>query len=322
MIERSYYDSFGLVVDGCKQDEKCPVVLHINFWVNRPTDCDLDFGICLPTKSEAKRLGLYIPFAVDVDEVTDLWDTFISSEVAQVVYNTSLESRPKKDGKTIRIVLERPGVPSIVNLCKLPAPSCGLSAIQCFCGCVLQIEVPTVRAKGGDLDTYIGFRFRIPYKPAARRVDRIAAYQETIASPVVSHRLFASIEVNEHRGLPPDIRRQVARQRVVIQQASIAVVSRSKWPVNVVEGAFRVRPLESDVWESYQPKLKEGTIRRHLVPRRWLVYQWRKSRGDKTSFQFEWSRKGVNAPSLLFYLVLYFLLGILSELLIRWVFMD
>lgn len=321
MIERAYYHSFGLVVDGVKRGEECPVVLYLNFWINGPNDCDLDFGICLPARCGARLLKLYIPFEINADEVVDLWGTFMSNEVAQVVYNSDLESRVKKDGRTIRIVLERPGVPSVVDLCRLPVPSCGLEAIRCHRGSILQVEVPEARSKTRDADAYLGFRFRIPYKPVAKD-GGIRAYLEAISSPIVSRRWLASIEVNEHRGLPPDIRQQVTKQRAAIERASIAVVSRSGWPVTVGGDSCRIRPLESDVWEAYQPKLVEGRLRGRVVPRRWLVYQWRKARGDKMSFQFEWVRTGVNKSSLALFLFLFFFLNVLSEMLIRWLFQD
>lgn len=306
------YDSFaiGVLSDG---NVVAHVDLSINVWADIGHSSEIDLGIQIPCKEDISGLFIYVPFRINKSDVVDLSPAFRDNEFNQVLFN--------RDCETICC-----GSRTIVaddcdnSLLVFPfARDEGLTVDYLEGGSLLSLRYDASLLPRGTSSLY--FRMRMPFISLSNLLSGPADMREVITGPIVPFRTMNSIAVNQVRGLPSSVVRRLVDSKTDIGETHIAVIAPRQWVVNSFLTPYRVRPLENVAWEKYQPRLKYGSSILHSKGCDMFVYQWLIS-DCNTSLQLEFSRKRITALTLLFYLAILFLINLLSEVLIRLVFMN
>lgn len=311
MAQRKY-DSFaiGVLSDG---NVVAHVDLSINVWADIGHSSEIDLGIQIPCEHDISGLFIFVPFRINKSHVVDLSPAFRNNEFNQVLFNRDCETTCC--GSRTIVVDDCDN-----SLLVLPfALNEGLTFDYLEGGSLLSLHYDASVLPSGTSSLY--FRMRMPFVSLGDLLSGPADMREVITGPIVPFRAMNSIAINQVRGLPRSVVRRLVDSKTVIGETHIAVIAPRQWEVNSVLAPYRVRSLESAAWELYQPRLKGGDNFLHPNGRDMFVYQWLIS-DCNTSLQLEFSRKRITVLTLLFYLVILFLINLLSEVLIRLVFMN
>lgn len=311
MVQRKY-DSFaiGVLSDG---SISAHVDLSINVWADIRNVSEIDFAIQIPCKEEISGLFIFVPFKIDKNDVVDLSPAFRDNEFNQVLFNRDCETTCC-GGRTI--VVDDCGNSLLV----LPfALNDGLTVDYLKGGSLFSLHYDSSALLDEISSLY--FRIRMPFVLLDDLLSGPADMKEVITGPIIPFRTMNSIAVNQVRGLPSSVVRRLVDSKTDVGETHIAVIASRQWEVNSFLTPYRVRPLENVTWEKYQPRLKCGNPILRSKGRDMFVYQWLIS-DSSTSLQLEFSRKRITVLTLFFYLAILFIINLLSEVLIRLVFMN
>lgn len=306
MAQREY-DSFAIGVFNCG-NAAAHVDLSINVWADIGRSSEIDFGVQIPCKDEITGLFIFVPFRIDENDVVDLSPSFRDNDFNQVLFN--------RDCKTTccgsqTIVIDDCGNSLLV----LPfAWDEGLTVDYLEGGSLLSLSYDVLALSRKTSSLY--FRMRVPFTSLGDLLSGPADMREVITGPIVPFRTMISLPVNQVRGLPNSVVRRLVDSKTDVGETHIAVIASRQWEVNSVFTPYRVRLLEAVAWEQYQPRVRCSNAVLFPKGHDMFVYQWLIS-DCSTSLQLEFSRKRITVLTLLFYLVILFLINLLSEVLIR-----
>lgn len=309
MAQRKYDSfAFGALNDG---NAVVHIDLSINIWADVRHSSEIDFGIQIPHKDDISGFFIFVPFEIEKNNVVDLTSSFRDDGFVQVLFNRDCETKCRLDRT---IVTDDRGNSLLI----LPiSQNDGLVVDNLEGGSLLLFRYdPSVLPRDC---TSLYFRMRLPFVSLDGLLSGPADLREVITGPIVPFRTMSSIAVNQVRGLPNSVVRRLDESKTDIGATHIAVIAPRQWEVNSFLAPYRVRPLENIAWEKYQPRLKDDIAILRSRGCDMFVYQWLIS-DSNTSLQLEFSRKRITFFTLLFYLAVFFLLNLLSEVLIRLVF--
>ena len=295
-------DGWAVWVDG---DDTSTV--YINDWINPKGKNYVDLAIRIRGVKASKLLSVYVPFAVDREEIDDISLRFHDTKILQATFSAACIVDFKKNVHASEIAYNGKTV-DIVHISSLDYETTRLAD-----GTLLRVDLGKLQPYLDNDEVY--FIWRMPHKTLDEifkpRVDVgnvLDRLRDLITTPVVSEKYGYSIRINESRLLPEEITRIGAFHRQKLNKAVITISVDENYELNDA-GCYRIRRLEENLYREYLP----GDYQMEDA----IIYQWNQSRQDNFQGQFNFyysiTRESVSKGSMLLYMLLLLSIGVLGD---------
>ena len=295
-------DGWAVWVDG---DDTSTV--YINDWINPKGKNYVDLAIRIRGVKASKLLSVYVPFAVDREEIDDISLRFHDTKILQATFSAACIVDFKKNVHASEIAYNGKTV-DIVHISSLDYETTQLAD-----GTLLRVDLGKLQPYLDNDEVY--FIWRMPHKTLDEifkpRVDVgnvLDRLRDLITTPVVSEKYGYSIRINESRLLPEEITRIGAFHRQKLNKAVITISVDENYELNDA-GCYRIRRLEENLYREYLP----GDYQMEDA----IIYQWNQSRQDNFQGQFNFyysiTRESVSKGSMLLYMLLLLSIGVLGD---------
>lgn len=297
-------DGWAVWIDG---DDTSTV--YINDWLNPKGRSYVDVAIRIRGVRASRSLNIYVPFAVECEEIEDVSLLFNDTKILHAIFSSACIIDYKKNehtseiaynGKTVDVVHISTVDHQVKRLEEGTLISIGLEALQPFL----------------DNDEAY-FIWRMPHKSVdeifRQRVDMenlLTRLRDLIMTPVISEKYGYSIRINESRLLPESITKIGIFHRQKLKKAVITLSIGEDYEINDL-GCYRIHRLEEKLYGDYLPKdYGNDDV---------ITYHWHQSRNDNLMGQFNFyyniAKESISRGSMSLYMVLLMVLGIVGNLL-------
>ena len=295
-------DGWAIWIDG---DDTSTI--YLNDWLNPKGKSYVDMAIRIRKIKASKVMYVYVPFSISEAEIEDVSLLFNNTKILQATFSAACIVDFKKNGHTSEIAYNGKTV-DIVHISTLTYDTVSLSH-----GTLLRVDLENLQQYLDNDEAY--FIWRMPHKTLDEifkpRVDvgnALDRLKDLITTPVVSEKFGYSIRINESRLLPEEITRIGAFHRQKLKKAVVTISVDENYELND-SGCYRIRRLEENLYKDYLP----ADYRREDV----ITYQWNQSREQNFhghfNFYYSITKNSISKGSMLLYMILLFLLGILSD---------
>lgn len=303
--QRKYADDgWAVWVDG---DDTSTV--YLNDWLNPKGTSYVDIAIRIRGVKLSRALHVYVPFAVDRDEIEDVSLRFNDTKILQATFSAACIVDYRKNEHTSEIAYNGKTV-DIVHISTLDHQSERLAD-----GTLITIGLDELHQFLDNDEVY--FVWRMPhkslneiFKPRVNMGNVLGRLRDLITTPVVSEKYGYSIRINESRLLPEQITRIGAFHRQKLKKAVIKICIHEDYELNDA-GCYRIHRLEENLYEDYLP----ASYKCEDV----ISYQWNQSRENNLqghfNFYYSIAKNSVSRASMFFYIVLLLTIGIFGDLL-------
>ena len=295
-------DGWAVWVDG---DDTSTV--YINDWLNPKGKSYVDLAIRIRGVKISKSMHVYVPFVVSKDEIEDVSLLFHDTKILQATFSAACIVDYKKNAHTSEIAYNGKTV-DIVHISTLEYEMKLLSE-----GMLITVDLEKLRPFLDNDEAY--FVWRMPHKtldeifrPHVNVGNVLERLRDLLTTPVVSEKYGYSIRINESRLLPEEITRIGGFHRQKLKKAVITLSIDENYELND-SGCYRIRRLEENLYQAYLPAdyHKEDVI----------TYHWNQNRDDNFQGQFNFyysiTRDSVSKGSMLLYMILLLVVGIISD---------
>ena len=295
-------DGWAVWVDG---DDTSTV--YINDWLNPKGKSYVDLAIRIRGVKISKSMHVYVPFVVAKDEIEDVSLLFHDTKILQATFSAACIVDYKKNAHTSEIAYNGKTV-DIVHISTLEYEMKLLSE-----GMLITVDLEKLRPFLDNDEAY--FVWRMPHKtldeifrPHVNVGNVLERLRDLLTTPVVSEKYGYSIRINESRLLPEEITRIGGFHRQKLKKAVITLSIDENYELND-SGCYRIRRLEENLYHAYLPAdyHKEDVI----------TYHWNQNRDDNFQGQFNFyysiTRDSVSKGSMLLYMILLLVVGIISD---------
>lgn len=283
--------------------------VYITDWLNPKGMNFIDLAIRIRGVKESKSLNVYVPFFVTVDEIEDISLSFKDTRILQATFSTSCIIEYKKNEITSEIAYNGKTL-DIVHI-----SSCGFELIPLSEGTLIKIDLEKLRPSLDNDEVY--FIWRMPHKslneifmPRSDVKSLLGRLRDLITSPVVNEKYGYSIRINESRLLPTEITKIGAFHRQKLKKAVVTISVNESYELNDVS-CYRVRRLEENLYKEFLPK--------NYKCENVISYQWNQNRDNNFkgcfNFYYNITKNSVSKLSMLVYLVLLTIIGVIGNLL-------
>jgi hypothetical protein len=295
-------DGWAIWIDG---DDTSTI--YLNDWLNPKGKSYVDMAIRIRKIKASKVMHVFVPFSVSDTEIEDVSLLFNNTKILQATFSAACIVDFKKNAHTSEIAYNGKTV-DIVHISTLTYDTVPLSH-----GTLLRVDLEKLQQYLDNDEAY--FIWRMPHKTLDEifkpRVDvgnALDRLKDLITTPVVSEKFGYSIRINESRLLPEEITRIGAFHRQKLKKAVVTISVDENYELND-SGCYRIRRLEENLYKDYLP----ADYRREDV----ITYQWNQSREQNFhghfNFYYSITKNSISKGSMLLYMILLFLLGILSD---------
>ena len=295
-------DGWAIWIDG---DDTSTI--YLNDWLNPKGKSYVDMAIRIRKIKASKVMYVYVPFSISEAEIEDVSLLFNNTKILQATFSAACIVDFKKNAHTSEIAYNGKTV-DIVHISTLTYDTVPLSH-----GTLLRVDLEKLQQYLDNDEAY--FIWRMPHKTLDEifkpRVDvgnALDRLKDLITTPVVSEKFGYSIRINESRLLPEEITRIGAFHRQKLKKAVVTISVDENYELND-SGCYRIRRLEENLYKDYLP----ADYRREDV----ITYQWNQSREQNFhghfNFYYSITKNSISKGSMLLYMILLFLLGILSD---------
>ena len=296
-------DGWAVWIDG---DDVSTV--YINDWLNPKGKSYVDLAVRIRGVKASKSLNVYVPFAVNNEEIEDVSLFFNDVEILQATFSASCVIEYKKNEYTSEIAYNGKTV-DVVHVSSL-----GYEITMLSEGSLIKINLEKLRPFLDNDEAY--FIWRMPHKSLdevfAPRKDMSKAMErlkDLITTPIVAEKFGYSIRINESRLLPEKITKIGAFHRQKLKKAVITLSVNESYELNDT-GCYSIRRLEEKLYEKFLPSgYKSEDV---------ITYQWQQNReyNFKGHFNFYYTvnKNSISRGSMFLYLVLLTVLGVLGNL--------
>lgn len=303
--QRKYADDgWAVWVDG---DDTSTV--YLNDWLNPKGTSYVDIAIRIRGIKLSRALHVYVPFAVDRDEIEDVSLRFNDTKILQATFSAACIVDYRKNEHTSEIAYNGKTV-DIAHISTLDYQSERLAD-----GTLITIGLDELHRFLDNDEVY--FVWRMPhkslneiFKPRVNMGNVLGRLRDLITTPVVSEKYGYSIRINESRLLPEQITRIGAFHRQKLKKAVIKICIHEDYELNDA-GCYRIHRLEENLYEDYLP----ASYKCEDV----ISYQWNQSRENNLqghfNFYYSIAKNSVSRASMFFYIVLLLTIGIFGDLL-------
>lgn len=282
---------------------------YLNHWVNPKGNSYVDVAIRIRGVAVSRDLNVYIPFPVEAAEVEDLSFRLQDESVFRAIFSSRCIQDPMKNRCTSELAYHGKTV-DLVHISKTPYTLKPMPS-----GTLLSLSIDSIRDCLDNNEAY--FIIRLPHRnlngvfqPRIDVQNIFTRLRDLLMSPVVSEKYSCSVRVNEARLLPDEINQIGAFHRQKLNKAVITISIHEDYQVND-SNCYRIHRMEESLYANYAP---EGFDCGEAI-----IYEWNESRERNLyghfNFYFGINRDAISQSSMLLYLVLLLLLGLLGDVL-------
>ena len=276
---------------------------YLNEWVNPKEKNFVDVGVRIRGVKGSKNMNVYIPFAVEKDEVKDVSHHLKDKNVFRAVFSARCVFDYMKNKCTSEMAYHG----KTVDLVHLSCIDYELKPLAG--GTLLTVPLDTIQEYLDNDEAY--FLFRLPHKNLdevfRRQVSVKSVFtrlRNLLTSPVLSEKYICSVRVNEARLLPDEINQIGAFHRQKLNKAVVTMSLQEDYLVNDAN-CYRIHRLDKEMYGDYAP---EGFNCDDAV-----TYEWNESREKNLlghfNFYFHITRNSISRGSLILYFALAFLVS-------------
>ena len=296
-------DGWAVWIDG---DDTTTV--YINDGLNPKGKSYVDMAIRIRGVKSSKHLSVYVPFAVDHDEIEDVSLRFHDTKILQATFSTGCIVDYKKNKHTSEVAYNGKTV-DIVHISTLEYKTKLLSKGTC-----ILVDLNELHPFLDNDEAY--FVWRMPHKTLDQIFKKhvnvgnvLDRFRDLITTPVVTEKYGYSIRINESRLLPEEITRIGSFHRQKLKKAVITLSIDEGYEINDF-GCYRIRRLEEDLYKEYLPSdyQCEDVI----------TYQWNQSREQNLQGQFNFyysiAKNSISRGSMFLYMMILLSINIASNI--------
>ena len=292
-------DGWALWIDG---DDRSTI--YLNEWINPKGRSYVDISVRVYGAKETKAVNFFVPFEIEMNEITDLSYMLSDSSALRALFNTNGKVDAEKTKYTSELSYDNRTV-SLVNLTNEFTDVKRVSY-----GTVITINFEFIKDFVISDEAYL--IFRIPHKTLdkvfAPTIDVGSTFDKInslIQSPIISEKYGYSIRINEARLLPPEINEIEELQEQRIRKALVTISIGDEYEMND-STCYRIRRLEAELNKNYAP---EGYDCLDAI-----TYQWVEERDSNMkshyNFYFTMEHNEISKLSIFFYIVIVLIIGV------------
>ena len=292
-------DGWALWIDG---DDRSSI--YLNEWINPKGRSYVDISVRVYGAKETKAVNFFVPFEIEMNEITDLSYMLSDSSALRTLFNTNGKVDSEKTKYTSELRYENRTV-SLINLTNEFTEVKKVSY-----GTVITVDFEFIKDFITSDEAYL--IFRIPHKTLdkvfAPTIDVGSTFDKInslIQSPIISEKYGYSIRINEARLLPPEINEIEELQEQRIRKALVTISIGDEYEMND-STCYRIRRLEAELNKNYAP---EGYDCLDAI-----TYQWVEERDSNMkshyNFYFTMEHNEISKLSIFFYFVIVLIIGV------------
>ena len=296
-------DGWAFWVDG---DDTSSI--YLNNWLNPKGKSSIDVAINIRGVRNSSALSIYIPFAVEKNEIEDISLKFDDENLSRALFSSMCIVDYKKNKCTSEIAYNGKTM-DIVHLSEVEYNVEDVSK-----GSLLKVPFDNVVEYLDNDEAY--FMFRIPLKslntifnPRKNVGSFMSRFKELLMTPIISERYGYSVRINEARLLPKEINSVGAFHRQKLKKAVVTISIADNYEIND-SSCYRIRRLEEELYTNFLPEGFEGEDT--------VTYQWQQNRDINVKGHFNFylniTRDRVSFVSLFIYLIILIILEIISNI--------
>lgn len=291
-------DGWAIWIDG---DDTSAV--YLNEWIHPGGKNYVDIGIHIHGVRATRTLNIYIPFAVERDEIEDISLMLHDTNILCAVFSTACLIDYKKNVCTSELAYHGKTI-DLVHLSGTDFEFCSFAR-----GSRITVSLEQLCTYLANDEVY--FLFRLPHKsldkiftPSVNVQAFFARLRELVTSPVISEKYGYSVRINEARMLPSEINRIGSFHRQKLKKATVTISIDENYELNDAN-CYRIRRLEKDFYQDLIPSgfECEGVI----------TYQWNQTRSFNLrghfNFYFNITHNTIRQTSMLVYMLLLLIIG-------------
>ena len=297
-------DGWALWIDG---DDRSTI--YLNEWINPKGKNYVDVSVRVYGAKETNTVNFFVPFEIEKNDITDLSGMLSEESAIMALFNTNGRVDSEKTKYTSELRYENRTV-SLINLSEE-----FVKVERVSYGTVVNVNFNYIKECITSDEAYM--IFRIPHKTLdeifVTSLDMGGIFDKInslIQSPILSEKYGYSIRINEARLLPPEINRIEALQEQRIKKALVTISLSEEYEMND-STCYRIRRLEAELNRNYAPEAYDCTDV--------ITYQWVEERDANMkahyNFYFTMEHNAISKMSMLVYLFLVLLIGILGGVL-------
>ena len=294
-------DGWALWIDG---DDRSTI--YLNEWINPKGKNYVDISVRVYGAKGTKALNIFVPFAVEKNEIADLSYMLADTSALRALFNTNGKVDSEKTKYTSELSYDNRTV-SLINLSDE-----FIRLKQVSYGTVITVDFEFIKAFITSNEAYL--IFRIPHKTLdkifATSIDVMGVFDKInslIQSPILSEKYGYSIRINEARLLPPEINEIKVLHEQRVRKALVTISLGDEYEMND-STCYRIRRLEADLNRNYAP---EGYDCSNAI-----TYQWVEERDSDLkahyNFYFTMEHNEISRLSMFVYLFMVLLIGALG----------
>ena len=280
--------------------------VYINDWLTPNAESYVDFAVRIRGVKASSSLNIYVPFSVTKDEINDISLNFKDEGVLRATFSAACIIDYKKNECTSEIAYNARTI-DLVHISCLEYELKLLSS-----GTLITVDLEKLQEYLANDEAY--FLWRMPhkslneiFKPHINVGGLLTRLRDLITTPVVSEKYGYSIRINEARLLPGEINRIGAFHRQKLKKAVITISISEDYSMND-GGCYRIRRVEKELYKDFVPECFNCDDA--------ITYQWNQNRDTDMlghfNFYFDVSRDYVSKMSMLIYMILLLVVGIIG----------
>lgn len=307
------------------EPSKPKLEIHFNLWRDTLSKTNfLDVGLRLSDIDLVKRIYLYFPVPLQMDQIQNLSEVMAYGQTLNAVFNTVVEQGHATDLKYATVSNGQPfvtvhklNVPHDLNLSavedEVKGQGCRLTFAEAFC--------QRLREAGAG-DQYLRFRLRLTGKSKMLFTQEIAGQEKVFVSS--SQRLeLTELRLNEQRSFPQSFAKAAQANAFEITRVHYFLIRELGHALVTQHAPLRkVRRLEAKLWASYlrgKPIPTSDAAEEERLLSRLVIYHWREGSPEKPIEDFTaFASFQASTPGLLFYMIGVILLGAIGSALNDW----
>lgn len=295
-------ESWALWIDG-----NDITTIYFNEWINPKKKSYVDVAIHVRNILKSNQMNLYIPFVINEEEIFDISLKLENEKILRATFSATCLIDYKKNEFTSEIAYNG----KTIDLVHLSKEFIKLKYMAN--GTIFTYDLSKLHQYLDNNECY--FIFRIPHKSLNKlfKVKRnikliLGRIRDAFTTPVISNKYWYSIRINEGRLIPEEINKIGSFHRQKLEKAVVSVSIDEEYEINDTN-CEKIRRVEKDLYESYVPEKFNCDDS--------ITYIWIKERKDdhKASYGFNInvSNEYISRTSLLVYIFLIMIVGILGE---------
>ena len=292
-------DGWALWIDG---DDRSTI--YLNEWINPKGRSYVDISVRVYGARETKKVNIFVPFAIEENEITDLSYMLADASALRALFNTNGKVDSEKTRYTSELRYDNRTV-SLINLTNEFTKAQKISY-----GTVLAVDFEFIKDCITSDEAYL--IFRIPHKTLdkifAPTIDVSSMFNKInslIQSPIILEKYGYSIRINEARLLPPEINEIQELHEQRIRKALVTISLGDEYDMND-STCYRIRRLEAELNRGYAPVGYDCSDA--------ITYQWVEERDSNMkahyNFYFTMEHNEISKSSIFFYIIIVLIIGV------------